>query len=110
SLEEIGFDVAVRLYEAHERLVRCIVPAAKLTEINVFEAPVNVTALIDFFGWPQPEFVPLYPRIGGEDSRYDEENFLICVTGQIRRLELKTKVERLFLPLAQAGFTVLVAL
>lgn len=110
SLEEIGFDVAVRLYEAHERLVRCIVPAAKLTEINVFEAPVNVTALIDFFGWPQPEFVPLYPRIGGEDSRYDEENFLICITGQIRRLELKTKVERLFLPLAQAGFTVLVAL
>ncbi|CAE7559974.1 unnamed protein product [Symbiodinium pilosum] len=110
KIAEMNLEAAARLYEAHERLVRCIVPADKLMEINVFAGPVDVPKLVDFLGLPKPEYMPLFPRIGGEESRYDEENFLICITGQIRRLELKTKVDRLFLPLANSGFTVLVAL
>ncbi|CAE7493227.1 Crnkl1 [Symbiodinium natans] len=114
TLDEINADVATRLYEAHERLVHCMVPAEKLMEINVFDSPVDVPALMSFLGWPEPQFAPLYPRIGEVEagsSRYEEEeNYLICITGQIRRLELKTKVENLFLPLAAAGYNVLVAL
>ncbi|OLQ11291.1 hypothetical protein AK812_SmicGene4849 [Symbiodinium microadriaticum] len=105
-------ETAKRLYEAHNRLVRCIVPAEKLTEINVFDgSPLDVPALSDFLGKGRPEFPPLFPRVS--DQRWGDEakqDFAICITGQIRRLELKTKVERLVRPLMERNFRVVVAL
>jgi len=112
KLAPMSPEMAVRLYEAHNRLVRCIVPPEKLTEINVFDgSTLDVPALSDFLGKGRPEFPPLFPRVS--DQRWGDEakkDFAICITGQIRRLELQTKVERLIRPLMESNFRVVVAL
>ncbi|CAE7513566.1 unnamed protein product [Symbiodinium natans] len=112
KLATMSAEKAARLYEAHSRLVRCIVPAENLMEINVFDGSrIDVPALSEFLGKGRPEFAPLFPRVS--DQRWGPEaktDFAICITGQIRRLELKTKVERLIRPLMDNNFRVIVAL
>ena len=81
KLAPMSPEMAVRLYEAHNRLVRCIVPPEKLTEINVFDgSTLDVPALSDFLGKGRPEFPPLFPRVS--DQRWGDEakkDFAICV-------------------------------
>mmetsp|Transcript_29868 Transcript_29868/g.55975 ORF Transcript_29868/g.55975 Transcript_29868/m.55975 type:complete len:621 (-) Transcript_29868:307-2169(-) len=116
QLTSLEVDAATRLVKAHDRLVRCMVPPEKLLEINVFNGTaVDTGVLTEFLGRGRPEFPSPFPRY--IDSHHVEGHRVnaemdvgICITGQIRRLELQTKVDRLIRPLQDAGYRVGVAL
>eukprot|EP00913_Durusdinium_trenchii_P000398 g365.t1 len=65
-----------------------------------------------FLGVPAPEHYVPFPRISewasenpeDADAPHDKQKKIsLCITGQIRRLELRTKINRLILPLMAGG-------
>ncbi|CAK9113697.1 unnamed protein product, partial [Durusdinium trenchii] len=113
TLDNISTADAAKLFTAHEKLVRCMVPPEKLLEINVFEPQtLNTTSVAMFLGVPAPEHYVPFPRISewasenpeDADAPHDKQKKIsLCITGQIRRLELRTKINRLILPLMAGG-------
>ncbi|CAJ1433598.1 unnamed protein product [Effrenium voratum] len=107
---------AAQLFDLHTSLVRCMVPDDMLTEVDVFSQDViDTNALSEFLGLARPKFWVPYPRINDDNGVQPQRDFLshtenpklsICVTGQIGRLELNTKISRLINPSILAGYRV----
>eukprot|EP00438_Fugacium_kawagutii_P027807 Skav220521 [mRNA] locus=scaffold6435:3307:4668:- [translate_table: standard] len=119
---------AAQLFDLHETLVRCMVPQDHLLEVNM-DLPLNSTQIAQLLG-VQPEFEVPFPQVGNFEKRPDTwvnpfeeadpshaeavgassyrlgDRFAICITGQIRRLHLHTKMERLIEPALAAGHNV----
>eukprot|EP00438_Fugacium_kawagutii_P035119 Skav218759 [mRNA] locus=scaffold1372:129655:131019:- [translate_table: standard] len=122
---------AAKLFGFHETLVRCIVPPDQLLEVHM-DLPLNSKQISQFLG-AQSEFEVPFPRVVDFQKRPDTwvnpfettalhsqgvsststsseyslgDRFAFCITGQIRRLHLQSKIERLIEPALAAGHNV----
>eukprot|EP00930_Biecheleria_cincta_P092382 TRINITY_DN8226_c0_g1_i1.p1 TRINITY_DN8226_c0_g1~~TRINITY_DN8226_c0_g1_i1.p1 ORF type:complete len:638 (+),score=99.13 TRINITY_DN8226_c0_g1_i1:115-2028(+) len=115
---DVDLKVAAQLWEAHHDLVRCVVPRQNLLEFSLSDgAMVDSARIAQFLGrtleWPIP-----FPRIGesqefgaapGESTTLPKK-LAVCITGQLGRLELDSKIRNIIRPAMKAGMEVRVAL
>eukprot|EP00438_Fugacium_kawagutii_P029007 Skav204721 [mRNA] locus=scaffold1549:158218:162144:+ [translate_table: standard] len=99
DLSSLTVENSAELFRKHAKLVRCMVPPEHLLDVDVFEQP-NSTRIAEFLGVTTPFYVPL-PKDFPKSKRLP-----ICITGQIRRLELQSKIQSLIKPSLQAGYRV----
>lgn len=120
-LDSLSVEAAAQLFESHQKLVRCVVPPKQLLEVNVFDGALNSTKIARFLG-VKPDFYVPFPRVASdaedladllpnnvssaEDAFVKGDRLPICITGQIRRLELRTKLKRFIEPMLSAGHRV----
>eukprot|EP00928_Gymnodinium_smaydae_P026197 TRINITY_DN20639_c0_g5_i1.p1 TRINITY_DN20639_c0_g5~~TRINITY_DN20639_c0_g5_i1.p1 ORF type:complete len:645 (+),score=65.77 TRINITY_DN20639_c0_g5_i1:63-1937(+) len=113
-LADVQREVGAHLMSSYEKLVRCVVPPENLLEITVFNGTEpSGLRIADFLGKGTAlgAEIPL-PRLS--DVRFDalkhNAKLGVCVTGQIHRLELQSKVDHLLLPALENNWTIHVAL
>lgn len=125
-MDSVSVEAAAQLFDLHQKLVSCVVPPEQLLEVNVFDGALNSTQIAQFFG-VRPDFYVPFPRVDSDAERVnladlgskkvstedaEAEAFVkgdrvpICITGQIRRLELRTKLKRFIEPMLSAGHQV----
>ncbi|CAE7485066.1 unnamed protein product, partial [Symbiodinium pilosum] len=121
------------LLQAHRRMVRCLVPRDKLFEVDASDTPnVDTAKLAKFLGFKPPRWDPPFPRIRlpepkaatlqlpskkgkkgkkgkKEHSSISGKSLALCITGQLKRLELKSKIKNVIEPAQAAGLNVRVA-
>jgi len=115
---DVDSKVAAQLWEAHHDLVRCMVPRQNFLEVRLTNgAMVDSARIAQFLGrtlaWPTP-----FPYIGEPEeataalgkSTAVPEKLAVCVTGQLGRLELNSKIRNIIRPAMKAGLEVRVAL
>lgn len=113
---DVDSKVAAQLLEAHHDLVRCMVPRQNLLEIRLPNgAMVDSARIAQFLGktlaWPTP-----FPYIGepedfaGKSTAAVPKKLAVCITGQLGRLELNSKIRNIISPAMKAGLEVRVAL
>jgi hypothetical protein len=107
KLQDVDAGVAARMFEAHQELVRCMVPKDKLLELDVLSGTSVDTGRIAQFLGKSPNWEIPFPKL--HRSRR-ATSLAVCITGQIGRLELRSKVQNLIEPSVKAGMEVQVAL
>eukprot|EP00928_Gymnodinium_smaydae_P050077 TRINITY_DN3368_c0_g1_i1.p1 TRINITY_DN3368_c0_g1~~TRINITY_DN3368_c0_g1_i1.p1 ORF type:complete len:623 (-),score=55.37 TRINITY_DN3368_c0_g1_i1:152-2020(-) len=112
KLADVKRDVAAQLMSSYETLVRCIVPAEKLFEISLFDgAGPSTLQTAKFLGKAEALGAEIpFPRISDTRSSYLAKKLGVCITGQLQRLELQSKVDHLVLLALKSGMSVHVAL
>lgn len=117
-----------QLLQAHRRLVKCLVPRAKLFEVDASDIRnVDTRGLARFLGLQPLPFDPPFPRLrlpaqhavalqlpkgkkaNKESTGAAGKSLAVCITGQLKRLELKSKLQNVILPAQRAGLNVRVA-
>ncbi|CAE7189937.1 unnamed protein product [Symbiodinium sp. CCMP2456] len=106
---------AIDLMRAHQDLVRCVVPSEQLLEVRLENN--NLTAISAFLGlglrqfeapWPQFRY-GFTPRFsGGGDRKAVGKTLSVCITGQMGRLELESKIAHVIKPASRQGMQVIV--
>eukprot|EP00931_Biecheleriopsis_adriatica_P071771 TRINITY_DN456_c0_g1_i1.p1 TRINITY_DN456_c0_g1~~TRINITY_DN456_c0_g1_i1.p1 ORF type:complete len:622 (+),score=69.31 TRINITY_DN456_c0_g1_i1:74-1939(+) len=107
---DVPHKVSEALYDRHSELVRCMVPSENFLELDIFRGSAEASQMVARFLGKAPAWYPPFPHITGGPSGTHSRKYGICVTGQLRRLELESKVLNLFQPAIDAGMKLSVAL
>jgi len=128
STESLTELEAIELMRSHQDLVRCVVPPEQLLEVRLDNN--NNTQISEFLGlglrkedqeapWPQFRlgFKPSFKRRGrrGRRGHHHKDSgsgrtLAVCITGQLGRLELESKIDHLIKPAMKEGLRVVVLL
>eukprot|EP00928_Gymnodinium_smaydae_P061696 TRINITY_DN45726_c0_g1_i1.p1 TRINITY_DN45726_c0_g1~~TRINITY_DN45726_c0_g1_i1.p1 ORF type:complete len:649 (-),score=76.28 TRINITY_DN45726_c0_g1_i1:119-1990(-) len=112
KLAAVKREVAAQLKDSYETLVRCMVPPDNLLEVDVFNSTGPSTLRIANFlgkGAQLGGEIPL-PRVPDPEYEHGKKRLGVCITGQIGRLELQSKVDNLVSPALENNMIVNVAL
>jgi len=120
SLKELSKEDKGELLKAHTSLMRCMVPKGKLLELDAQDSDdVDVAKLAKFLGLHPPRWDAPFPRMrlperhrmqlqmeNKPTNHLRDKTLAVCITGQLRRLELHSKIRNLLKPAEAAGMNV----